>query len=79
MPPGDGGVERRIGEDKRHEDAGSVQSRKTAISEVLNAAGVMKQNQIELRSHPRPVERATTRDADGKGGNMLHGVNDIGG
>jgi hypothetical protein len=30
---------------------------------------------IELESHPRPVDRATTGDADGGAENVLHGVN----
>jgi len=30
---------------------------------------------IELESHPRPVDRATTGDADGRGENKLHVVN----
>jgi hypothetical protein len=42
--------------------------------DVLNAAGG-EAKRIELELHPRPVERATTRDANGGGENKLHGVN----
>ena len=30
---------------------------------------------VKPESHPRPVERATTRDAEGGGENKLHGPN----
>ena len=59
---------------KTHGMKNGPEMQKPHQRDVLNAAGG-EAKRTELDLHPRPINRETTRETDGRGKNMLHGVN----
>jgi hypothetical protein len=69
-------VEARIEENGIHQTLGTKIQKPHQPSWLIAAVGENTERlSLDYRLPTRPVERATTRDAYGRGENMLHGVN----